>query len=63
MGFAEIMAAINMGKEALDAYRELKHTFSSEEQVEIEKGLQSLQAKNDSLFARLDAKLDEASKR
>lgn len=62
MGFAEIMAAINMGKQALDAYRDLKDTFTSEEQAEIEKGLNALQAKNDSLFARVDAKLDAASR-
>lgn len=62
MGFAEIMAAINMGKQALDVYRDLKDTFTSEEQVEIEKGLAALQAKNDSLFARVDAKLDAASR-
>ena len=62
MPLASILSAIQLAKEAVEAYNQIKDTLSSTDQAEVESALAELQAKNDALFARLDGKLGKALK-
>lgn len=59
----EILAGLQIARNLIEQYDKVKDTLSEGDQAVVEDQLRQLQAKNDSLFQRLNSKLEAASKR